>query len=276
MKKLFGMITCAALMAGAASAQELKGWKLAWQEEFNYSGLPDTSKWGYEVGHIRNQEQQYYTPARRENIRVENGNLVIRGLKENYANAAYRPGSERWNEKDSLANYTSASINTQNKFAAKYGRIEVRAKLPAGGGIWPAIWMMGIDRSHGGWPHIGEIDIMEFIGKEPQNVYGTIHYAKDNGHASSGNKISSEELHKGYHIYAIEWDEEKIDIYFDSTRYHRFMLDVADGPNGNPFRKPFYLLLNLAMGANWPGPVDDSVLPQEFLVDYVRVYEAAK
>lgn len=275
MKKLFVMILGGALLSGAAAAQDLKGWKLVWQEEFNYTGLPDTSKWKYEVGHIRNNEQQYYTHARTENIRVENGHLTIRGRKENYPNAAYRPGSERWNEKDSLAGYTSASINTQNKFSARYGRIEARAKLPAGAGIWPAIWMLGINRSNIGWPRCGEIDIMEFIGKEPTNVHGTIHYAKaGGGHTSSGSHLAVENLHDGYHIYAIEWDAEKIDIYFDTTRYHRFMLNAADNQNGNPFRKPFYLLLNLAMGGNWPGPVDDKILPQEFLVDYVRVYEA--
>lgn len=261
----------------AAQAQKKKGWKLIWQDEFNRAGLPDTGKWGYEVGHIRNMEQQYYTHARPENILVKKGCLVIRGQKEDYPNAAYAPGTEHWMKKDSLARYTSASINTKNTFSFTYGRIEVKAKLPgAGNGIWPAIWMLGTDRSSGGWPYIGEMDIMEYIGNHPQEVYGTIHYAKsDTGkvHTSSGNHIVKADLHNGFHVFALEWDEKMVQIFYDDSLYHSFEIEKATIASGNPFRKPFYILLNLALGAAWPGPIDDKVLPQEFLVDYVRVYQ---
>lgn len=159
-----------------ANAQNKKGWKLIWQDEFNYTGLPDATKWGYEVGHIRNNEQQYYTRAKKENVWVSNGVLIITGRKENYKNENYKNESTDWRYKDSIAQYTSASINTLGKAAWKYGRIEVKAKLPTGGGIWPAIWMLGANRSIVGWPICGEIDIMEFIGNHPADIYSTIHF----------------------------------------------------------------------------------------------------
>ncbi|PSL44204.1 glycosyl hydrolase family 16 [Chitinophaga niastensis] len=262
-------------ICGTVNAQQKKGWKLIWQDEFNYTGLPDTSKWGYEAGYVRNNEQQYYTNARKENIQVADGFLTIKGIREEYPNAAWQAGSTQWSRKDSLAHYTSASINTQNKFTFNYGRMEVRAKLPAGGGIWPAIWMLGADCSHGGWPMIGEIDVMEFIGNHPNDIYGTIHYATTGGtgHTSSGKHISVPDLHKDFHVYAIEWDDKKIDIFFDDSLYHSFNIDAANTGQYNPFQKPFYILLNLAMGAAWPGPIDDKILPQQFIIDYVRVYQ---
>lgn len=257
------------------SAQKKDKLKLVWQEEFNYKGLPDTTKWGYEVGHIRNNEQQYYTHARKENVWVKNGVLTITGSKENYPNEFYKKENKDWRFKDSTAQYTSASINTLGKAGWQYGRIEVRAKLPKGGGIWPAIWMMGTNRTELGWPKCGEIDIMEFIGNHPEEIYGTIHYpdpaSKEN--KSKGNKIIEKKLDHVFHVYAIEWNEQTIDVYFDKKKYHSFPIDTAGLGSENPFRKPFYLLMNLAMGANWPGPIDESVLPQQFVIDYVRVYQ---
>lgn len=259
------------------SAQTRAGWQLVWQEEFNYTGLPDAKKWGYEVGHIRNNEQQYYTSKRKQNVFVKNGVLTITGRKEIYPNRDYKAGSADWQQKDSLANYTSASINTNGLASWQYGRIEVKAKLPSGGGIWPAIWMMGIDREHIGWPGCGEIDIMEFIGNHPQDVYGTIHFPDAvKSHRSSGNKTIDSSLQHTFHVFALEWNKDSLDIFFDEQRYHHFVIDSAGSGSSNPFRKPFYLLLNLAMGADWPGPIDDAVLPQQFVVDYVRVYQRKK
>ena len=257
------------------NAQKKEKWKLVWKEEFNYTGLPNPAKWGYEVGHIRNNEQQYYTNARKENVWVSKGVLAITGRKESYSNESFKKGSKDWKSKDSTAQYTSASINTLGKVGWKYGRIEVKAKLHHGGGIWPAIWMMGTNRPEVGWPKCGEIDVMEFIGNQPKDIYGTIHFPDPitKGNTSKGNKVIVENLDKDFHIYAIEWNEQTIDIYFDNNKFHSFSIDSAGLGDDNPFRKPFYLLLNLAMGANWPGPIDDSVLPQQFLVDYVRVYE---
>lgn len=263
--------------AFSAAAQKKKGWKMAWQEEFNYSGLPDAKKWGYETGHIRNKEQQYYTHARKENVWVDNGLLTITGKKEVYPNELYKKEAGNWRSKDSLAQYTSASINTLELAGWQYGRIEVKAKLPQGGGIWPAIWMMGTNVKEVGWPACGEIDIMEFVGNHPTDIYATIHFGDaPNKHRSSGSKINDTTLSKDFHEYAIEWNNQKIDIYFDDSKYHSFVIDSAGTGSNNQFRKPFYLLINLAMGADWPGPIDDTVLPQQLIVDYVRVYQKRK
>ncbi len=262
------------LFAATTQAQTKPGWQLVWQEEFNYAGLPDAKKWQYEVGHLRNNEQQYYTKARRENIWVQHGLLTITGRKENYPNKDYKAGSADWRQKDSLAAYTSATINTNGIAGFQYGRIEVRTKLPHGDGIWPAIWMLGKDRENIGWPGAGEIDIMEFIGNHPQDIYGTIHFADTSfQHKSSGGKTTDSTLENNFHLYSIEWDKNKIDIFFDDKLYHHFVIDSAGTGNNNPFRKPFCLLLNLAMGADWPGLIDDAVLPQQYFVDYVRVYK---
>ena len=263
------------MITSSLTAQKKEKWKLVWREEFNYTGLPDPTKWGYEEGHIRNQEHQYYTNARKENAWVNVGVLTITGRKENYPNKFYNKGSQEWNTKDSTAQYTSASINTLGKASWKYGRIEVKAKLPQGCGIWPAIWMMGDNRTTVGWPKCGEIDIMEFIGNHPKDIYGTIHYHDSiaKGHQSNGSKIVGEKLDTDFHIYGIEWNEQTIDLYFDHKKYHSFAIDSAGKGSENSFRKPFYLLINLAMGANWPGPIDDGVLPQQFVVDYVRIYQ---
>lgn len=267
------IITALIIISGINSmAQSTR--KLVWQDEFNYTGLPDPSKWDYEVGHIRNSEKQYYTRERKENVWVENGILTITGRKEDYVNERYKPGADSWQQKDSLARYTSASINTLGKAGWKYGRIEISAKLPKGAGMWPALWMMGVNRTEVGWPVCGEIDIMEFIGNHPENIHGTIHYkdtAQDK-HASSGSKTVRVPDEK-FHLYAIEWNEKQIDIYYDGTKYHTFLNGLAGSSEANAFRKPFYLLINLAMGAQWPGPIDDAVLPQRFEVDYVRIYE---
>lgn len=256
------------------NAQNKKEWKLIWQDEFNYTGTPDTSKWSYEVGHIRNNEQQYYTYARKENVWVNNGVLCITGRKEKISNENYKTGSNDWRYKDSIAHYTSASLNTLGKAEWQYGRIEVKAKLPEGGGIWPAIWMMGANRFLVGWPKCGEIDIMEHIGNHPTDIYATIHFPDSvQKSRSSGSKLNDSTVSSRFHIYAMEWDEKKIDILFDEIKVHSFIIDSAGICQSNIFRKPFYLLINLAMGANWPGPIDDSVLPQQYLIDYVRVYK---
>ncbi len=268
---LFSSIFCCLCIA-----QNPQKRQLVWQDEFNYTGLPDTARWGYEVGHIRNKEQQYYTQARKQNIRVDNGMLTIIGRKEIWANEFYIKDSTDWRFKDSIAQYTSASINS--KAGWQYGRIEVKAKLPQGGGIWPAIWMMGVNREEVGWPLCGEIDIMEYIGNHPQDIYGTIHFPDPTNkqYRSSGGKITDSTISNSFHVYAIERDEKKIDVYFDEKKYHTFIIDSAGKTFENPFRKPFYLKLNLAMGANWPGPINDTVLPQQFVVDYVRVYQNNK
>ncbi|HRU01999.1 MAG TPA: glycoside hydrolase family 16 protein, partial [Victivallales bacterium] len=159
-------------------------WKLIWCDEFNNNGLPDPTKWNYEYGFVRNEEKQYYTRERMENARVENGLLIIECRKEKFKNHMFKLGSNSWKTKLEYADYTAASIITKNKFSVKYGRIEVKAKLPHGQGVWPAIWMLGDSHDTKGWPTCGEIDIMEFVGKEPGTIHGTVHFAINGKHKS--------------------------------------------------------------------------------------------
>jgi beta-glucanase (GH16 family) len=248
MKKLIFFIV---VFLAIASCKEQKN-NLVWSDEFNYNGLPDNSKWSYEVGHIRNNEQQYYAEKRIENSVVKDGYLMLIGKKESYS------GSE----------YTSASINTETKFGFKYGKVEARMKLPAGQGMWPAFWMMGINRSKVDWPKCGEIDIMEHINSVP-TVFGTGHW-DSNGHVSSGGMTRCNVSQ--FHNYAVEWDQDSIRWLLDGTRYYG--ISIKDGVNSTAsFHEPFYILLNLAIGGDWPGNTDSTtVFPDTVYVDYVRVY----
>lgn len=272
MIKLIILITC--ILALATPHAYGGPWELVWSDEFDYEGLPNPAKWDYEEGFIRNREMQYYTRSRRENARVEKGMLIIEGHKEKLKNPRYKPGSRSWKEQREYASYTAASLITRDKASWQYGRIEVRAKLPQGKGVWPAIWTLGVNRSELHWPYCGEIDIMEFIGKEPNNVYGTVHFPVDGKHSKDGGRLKTDRPYADFHVYAIEWFEDRIDFYFDEVKYHTFRIDQAgEGPD-NPFRKPHYLLINLALGGSWGGPIDDTMLPQKYIIDYVRVYES--
>jgi beta-glucanase (GH16 family) len=252
-----------------------KHWKLVWSDEFNYNGLPDSTKWGFETGLLRNNEKEYYTKARKENAFVKNGFLYITGIKEKYPNAVYKAGSADWQKKDSLADYTSADICTQGKASWKYGKVEVRAKIPAGKGMWPAIWMLGDNISKAGWPACGEIDIMENVGFEPNRVYATMHYADPatKKHAANGKFRESNTLSTDFHIYTLEWDKKLIKISIDNNLYQIFNIDDAGKGIDNCFRQKQFLILDLALGGDWGGPIDDQVLPQQYIIDYVRVYQ---
>ena len=239
-----------------------KTWELVWSDEFNSPGLPDSEKWDYEVGLIRNNELQYYTKARSENSRIENGNLVIEARKEPYEESGY----------------TSASLITKSKASWTYGRIEVRANIPEGRGMWPAIWMLGDNIGEVGWPDCGEIDIMENVGFEPNTIHGTVHTGAYN-HVSGtaqGALISVPEVGKDFHIFAIEWDSQRIDFFVDDQYYFTFAND-GKGEASWPFDRSSYLILNIAVGGAWGGQqgVDDQIFPQQMLVDYVRVFKAA-
>ena len=196
-------------MVATATGARAGGWELVWADEFNYEGLPDKTKWGYEEGFVRNHESQYYTRARPENAWVENGMLVIECRKEHFQPANHAE-----------VEYTSASLITRNKMSFQYGRIEVRAKIPHGKGAWPAIWTLGTNESKVGWPRCGEIDIMESVGKDPDHIHGTMHYAVAGKHESDGGKIETEKPSAGFHIYAIEWYPDRIDFFFDAKKYH--------------------------------------------------------
>ena len=242
---------------------------LIWNDEFQNKGLPDSSKWDYEQGFVRNKELQYYTRARKQNAFVQGGMLIIKARKEKYANPGYDKNDDGWRKSRKYARYTSASLITLNKKSFRYGRIEIRAKLPQGNGVWPAIWMLGENRSKIGYPLCGEIDLMEFVGKEPDTIYGTVHYPVDSiRNLPNGGHIVVEKPSDKFHLYAIEWYPDRIDFFLDSIKYHSYKIDEID----STFKRPFYLIINFALGGNWAGKIDDGIFPQAFYIDYVRYY----
>lgn len=247
------------------------GYHLVWSDEFSKdpAGLPDRSKWSCEVGLLRNHEMQYYTKDRLENARVENGFLVIEGRKEDYSPPGADPTARP------VAPYTSASLKTRGKAEWRYGCIEVCAKLPRGQGVWPAIWTLGIshDDPSIGWPKCGEIDIMEFLGKKPGLIYGTVHYFAHGEHVSQQGKRHLDHPEDDFHVYAEKWTPDRIDFFIDGHAYFSFNVNQADNDGQNPFRKPHYLILNLALGGSAGGKIDDSIFPQRMSVAYVRVYQ---
>ncbi|GET29846.1 family 16 glycosylhydrolase [Prolixibacter sp. SD074] len=257
MKYLFGLFLLLVWFPVEVAAQDCV--QLVWSDEFNYTGSPDPQNWSFETGAggWGNNELQYYT-NRLSNAEVKNGNLVITARKESYQ------GSD----------YTSARLITYNKAGSwTYGRIEARMKLPYGQGIWPAFWMLGKSIFEGtSWPGCGELDIMEMIGggDNDNTVYGTAHW-DNNGHVSYGLSYTNPaKLADDFHVYAIEWDSQKIKWYFDDNLY--CTLDITP-PSLTAFHNPFFIILNIAVGGNWPGGPDaTTVFPQTMEVDYVRVY----
>lgn len=251
-------------------------WELTWRDEFDYSGRPDPQRWIYETGCVRNQELQYYTD-RRENARVENGRLIIEGRKERHPNAGHTLQSKDWRRKSAFADYTSASLTTQGKAEWKYGRIEVRAKLPHGRGVWPAIWMLGVNRREVGWPRCGEIDIMEYVGFDPNLIHANIHTGKYNHGRGTGkgSQIRTDAPYRNFHTYALEWHPERLDFFLDDKKYFTYAKEPNAGADVWPFDQPFYLILNLAIGGAWGGRqgIDESIFPQHFEIDYVRFYK---
>ncbi|MFI5454831.1 MAG: family 16 glycosylhydrolase [Isosphaerales bacterium] len=277
MKMLIGAL----LVLSAAINADAGEWKLVWSDEFDKAGLPDAARWGYETGFLRNNEQQFYTRARRENARVENGMLIIEARKEKYRNPSFDPaaktgGKGRGRRGREYADYTSASLTTRGKAAWTYGRIEIRAKLPSGRGTWPAIWTLGTNIGEAGWPACGEIDIMEFVGFEPGVVHANIHTRKYNHvrKTGKGDKISIADASEMFHVYAVEWDAQKIDFFVDGRKYFSFR-NEGTGPDVWPYDKDQYLILNLAIGGAWGGQkgIDDRIFPQRYSIDYVRVYQ---
>ncbi|MGI6456431.1 MAG: glycoside hydrolase family 16 protein [bacterium] len=262
MNRYLAAIIITTLMASVSLATE---WELVWSDEFEYTGLPDPEKWGYEKGYVRNREKQYYTVERMENARVENGMLIIESHKEELPIADGK-----------TAEYTSASVTTRNKAEWKYGRIEVRAKLPTGRGTWPAIWMLGSNIRLVGWPRCGEIDIMENVGFAPDVIHANIHTDKYNhvDGTGKGNHITIPEPYADFHVYAVEWFEDHMDFFVDDQKYFTFRNENT-GVEAWPFDQEFYLILNTAIGGTWGGQkgIDDSIFPQQYQIDYVRVYQ---
>ncbi|UBM57744.1 glycoside hydrolase family 16 protein [Marinilongibacter aquaticus] len=261
--------TCLSILAFGAvfsscSKQESKTTerKLVWSDEFEEEGLPDSTKWAYKVGGNGwgNNELEYYTEADSDNAFVKEGILHIRAVKEE------KEGND----------YTSARLVTQGKAEWTYGKFEVRAKLPKGRGLWPAIWMLGKDIESKGWPLCGEIDIMENVGYDLDTLVGTIHCQAFN-HVKGTQKSKKVFIDKPadeFHVYAIDWTKDKIDFLLDDKVYYT-VENTYNTEEEWPFNKPFYLILNVAVGGNWGGQkgVDDTVFPQSMEVDWVRVWQ---
>jgi len=227
-----------------------------WQDEFDRDGLPDASRWGYEVGMIRNKERQYYTRERANNARVSGGLLIIEAHRERFENA----------------DYTSASLTSRANWT--YARIEVRARVPKGRGSWPAIWTLGTNIREVGWPSCGEIDIMEHVGFDPGRVHANIHTKAYNHvqRTNKGNNIMVPSADGEFHVYSAEWTPQRISIAVDGQSYFTFAKENG-GAAVWPFDKPQYLILNLAIGGNWGGQrgIDDLAFPMRYEIDYVRV-----
>lgn len=237
---------------------EREGWILVWHDEFDGQTI-DSRNWTFDIGGHGwgNNEWQFYTD-RPENAYIEEGALIIEARQEEYLQR----------------NYTSARLKTQGLYAWTYGRIEARMQLPYGNGIWPAFWMLGTDISSTGWPACGEIDIMEHIGRDPNRIYGTVHGPGYSGGNGIGGHISlpTGTLSADFHTYAIEWDPAEIRWYVDEEPY--FRVTPADLPGEWVYDHPFFIIINLAVGGNWPGyPDETTTFPQTLRVDYVRVYQ---
>jgi beta-glucanase (GH16 family) len=269
---LAGISLFLACRTGSAGFREniRSGRRLVWSDEFDYRGLPDSTKWSYDAGDgcpnlcgWGNQELQFYTERRAENARVEDGHLVIEARREH------------WQTRE----YTSARLISKGKGDWTYGRMEVRARLPKGRGTWPAIWMLPTDWAYGGWPASGEIDIMEHVGYAPDSIFGTIHTQAFNHmmYTQKSGAIVVPDAERAFHVYAIDWTAEKIYFLLDDRVYHTFR-NEGTGFEAWPFDRRFHLLLNIAVGGGWGGRhgVDEQIWPQRMEIDYVRVYSTSK
>ena len=253
MKKILALV---AIVLNLYSLQA-QGRKLVWADEFEGNelnqdhwslivgdGCPQLCGWG-------NDELQVYTD---QNHRIENGMLYIKAEREG-------------------EHYTSTKINTKGKKALQYGRFEVRAKLAVGKGVWPAFWLLGTNIDQVGWPLCGEIDVLEYVGRSPQEIFTSLHTKAGHGDYASTKTTCIENIEEGFHTYTADWTKDQITFYVDGQKVYTFA-PKDKSQEVWPFNQPFYLLVNLAVGGNFGGKeVDHTVFPQEFVIDYIRVYQ---
>jgi len=255
------MISCSSPTGTEVKVTE---WELIWQDEFNGDAdkPPNSDNWGYDIGTDWGNQQLEYDTDRIENVALDgNGNLAITAREESYLNR----------------DYTSGRILTRDKFESVYGRYEARIKLPTGAGIWPAFWMLGSNIKTVGWPQCGEIDIMEYRGQAPSTCYGSLHgpgYSGSNA-ISRQFQLTSDRFDNDFHVFAIEWNTGSISWSVDDSVYH--VVHKGDQSGDWVFNRPFFIVLNVAVGGNWIGPPSTyTSFPQTMLVDYVRVYGEKK
>jgi beta-glucanase (GH16 family) len=244
------------LLTGIVCTAQVKKGKLIWEENFNGKALNE-KVWNYELGNgcpnicgWGNNERQVYT---KNNHKLAGGKMIVTVKKDGDT-------------------YTSTRITTAGTKEFKYGYIETRAKLPVGQGIWPAFWMLGSNIKQVGWPMAGEIDILEYVGKEPNQVFTSLHTKDSHGNTINTKKTEIKDIEEGFHTYAINWTEEKIEFFVDDKSVYTFA-PATKTTEVWPYNQPFYFIINVAVGGNFGGPeVDDKIFPQEFVIDYVRVY----
>jgi len=232
---------------------------LLWSDEFNYTGSPDSNKWNYNIGRgdngWGNGEEQYYT-SRTENVKVENGHLIITAKKENYEGA----------------NYTSTRLLTQGKFDFTYGTVEIKAKLPTGGGTWPALWLLGSNINTVGWPACGEIDIMEHVGNNQGTVQSAMHTPSSYGGTVNHGSQFLDDVSTEFHIYAVEWTSEKMVFSVDGIEHYTYNPSAKDNSTW-PYDLDQFIILNIAMGGGFGGAIDPNFVSSTMEIDYVRVYQ---
>lgn len=263
--RIIKLLSAMAAVIACTCTQAQSNMKLVWVEDFKGNHL-DTTVWNHEVNDEGggNHELQYYT-ARDTNAYVKGGMLHIRGIKEDYK----------------TRHYTSARLTTRYKVGFTFGKMEIRAKIPTGTGMWPAIWMMSTDEKYGSWPMSGEIDIMETKGQYPDTLYGTAHFGPAPPHNRWKGELTELETTAkgwgdGFHTYGIEWTKDTIAWYVDGRKYHQVTRADVTNIQGvpYPFNEKFYFILNLALGGDFvKNKIDDKVLPNEFLVDYIKVWQ---
>ncbi|HEY5652808.1 MAG TPA: glycoside hydrolase family 16 protein [Pontiella sp.] len=249
-------------------------YKLVWADEFNIDGAPNPENWTYEHGFVRNHEAQWYQP---QNAICTNGMLIIEARKERVPNPYYDSSSRRWKNNRKFAEYTSSCLITKGLHSWKYGRFEMRARIDARPGIWPAFWTLGVKEQ---WPWNGEIDIMEYYQGE---ILANVIYGSKNGrkHISDSETIPLSKLGKEwadqFHVWRMDWDEKSIRLYLDDQLINESSISDKNNPQNrsvkNPFQQPHYILLNLAIGGTNGGSPKHTTFPSRFEIDYVRVYQ---
>jgi beta-glucanase (GH16 family) len=279
MKQRLRLSILLSLFALTINAQ--RGWKLIWSDEFDTDGLPDPAVWEPERGFVRNHEAQWYQG---ENARQEGGSLIIEARPDKRKNPTYQKGATDWRRQRKTLGYTSASLTTRNSFSFLYGRLEVRAKIPTASGAWPAIWLLGKDME---WPSCGEIDVMEFyrVNGVP-HILANAAWGNDRRYNAVWNTKRIPFSHftekdaawaDKFHIWRMDWTPRNIRIYLDDELLNDIpMSETVNGSIGqhiNPFTRPQYLLLNLAIGGDNGGEIDNKAMPMRYEIDYVRVYQ---
>lgn len=276
MRKMLFAILVLALVSFGNKEQQLTSsttYQLIWSDEFNVNGAPDSTKWEYETGFVRNEEAQWY---QKENAICDAGVLVITGKKEHKLNPTFIPTSTNWKTKRQFIAYTSASVIMKKVHAFQYGKMEVSARIEAQTGLWPTIWTLGVS---GKWPSNGEVDVMEYYGDK---ILANFAYGSKIGNIPIWNTatipittLGASTWANKFHVWTFEWNQAHMIILLDGVIMNSIDLNTtinkSDGKN--PFRQPHYLLLNLALGGNNGGSLANTIFPSKYEVDYVRIYQ---